>query len=93
MKTFKLKGDDRKALNLFFIENELEVWKLILDACEKCVEEDLDKIQVFKIEPEIDRLFVFKDSINETLEKALDVFIRHEEYELCEKCKKLNINI
>lgn len=93
LKTFKIDGTDKKALNLLLIENELEVWKLTIDACEECYVNDLDKVQIFKLEPEIDRIFVFRHTLEETIDSALEVFIRYEEYKYCAMCRDLKESI
>jgi len=89
MKKFKINGLDKKALDDFLMSNEHEVWCLIIDAVEECVENDLDERQVFEIEPEIDKLFVFRNTFQTTLETGLKIFEGYEDYENCAKCQKI----
>lgn len=89
MKKFKIDGVNKQALDNFLKENEREVWHLILEAVEYCIENDLDERQVFEIEPEIDKLFVFRSSFKNTLETGLKIFENYEDYEQCAKCRKI----
>lgn len=89
MKTFNLKGNTKEDLDNFLINNQREVWNLILEAIENCVENGLDEQQIFELSPPIDKLFVFRSSFKTTLEKGLIVFEELEEYEQCAKCKKI----
>ncbi len=90
MKTFNIDSDSKAAVDKFLKENEREVWHLILEAIEDCLENDLDDKQVFKLVPEADKLFVFRSSFKPTLVKALEIFEKYEDYEQCAKCKSIN---
>lgn len=89
MKKFKIDGDTKEDVDRFLQENEREVWHLILEAIEDCIENDLDDRLVFEIEPDIDRLCVFRSSFKETLERGLGIFEGYEDYEQCARCTKI----
>jgi hypothetical protein len=89
MKRFKIDGHDKAAVDRFLVDNEREVWHLILEAVEDCIENDLDEKQVFELDPEVDKLFVFRSSFKTTLEKALPIFESYEDYEQCARCQKI----
>ena len=60
MKKFNLEGSSKEDLDNFLVENQREVWHLILEAVEDCIENDLDEKQIFELYPPVDKLFVFR---------------------------------
>jgi len=89
MKKFNIDGNSKEAVDKFLQDNEREVWHLILEAIEDCIENDLDDRLVFEIEPDIDRLCVFRYSFKETLETGIKIFEKYEDYEQCAKCTNI----
>jgi len=87
MKKFKINGFTKQVIDEFFIDNEREIWYLILDAIEYCVSNNLDEKQVLELEPEVEKFFVFRSSFKDTLEKGITVFEKYEDYEQCARCK------
>lgn len=93
MKRFKIDGVTKQAVDNFLRENEREVWHLILEAVEYCIDNDLNDRQVLELDPEVDKLFVFRSSFKNTLEKGIKIFEKYEDYEQCVKCKNIMENL
>tara|TARA_R110000796_G_scaffold8500_1_gene27851 strand:- start:191 stop:517 length:327 start_codon:yes stop_codon:yes gene_type:complete len=81
----------------FLLDNKNLICELIVTAIKKCVSEGMDVMEVFtSINSNRDYVMttqVKKDDWGESLEKCLGYFIGEENYEWCDKIKKLKIDI
>lgn len=82
--------------NRFLKENEVLIYKFIVNEIRKNLDSPEDTIQLFKFEDDSVHAWIPKKNILESLTKALEVFIKAEEYEYARKTdnviKKYHIN-
>lgn len=78
-----------KVWDKFLTENEVLVYKFIYRQIKKHISDDLDVINLFRFDNNDLKAYVPKKDVFLCLNGAMDVFIKHEEYEYADKVKKL----
>ena len=73
----------------FLRENKVLVYKYIVHKVKAGIENNIETIQLFKLEDESMRTWIEHSNFPVTLSTALDIFIQAEEYEYAEKTKKI----
>ncbi len=80
-----------KVWDRFLAENKILVYKYVVKQVEKGIKQNNNKVDLFKSEDDKMYAYVPKDKYLLTLEDALDIFIKEEEYEAAAKTKKIII--
>jgi hypothetical protein len=73
----------------FLTENKVLVYKYIVREIKRCLYDDEEKIYLFKFEDNTMFAWVPKDKALQTLEDALGIFVKEEEYEYAQKTKSV----
>jgi hypothetical protein len=71
--------------NRFLKENEVLVYKYIVREIRRNIEVEQDRIDLFKFEDDTMHAWIPKNKVLITLQKAMKVFIKAEEYEYARK--------
>lgn len=71
--------------NKFLKENEVLVYKFIVKEIKKNLYNESKRIDLFKFEDETMIAWIPKDKIMDTLEQAMKIFVKSEEYEYARK--------
>jgi hypothetical protein len=69
----------------FLTENKVLVYKYIVREVKKNLETDNDKIDLFKFEDNTMYAWIPKNKVLQTLNEAMKIFIKEEEYEYAQK--------
>lgn len=77
--------------NRFLKENKTLVYKYVVRQIEKGIKENTDRVDLFKSEDDMMHASVPKEKYLVTLQDALDIFIKAEEYETAAKTKTMII--
>lgn len=83
IKKYKIENDKKETLDKFMLTNELELWKDNIRAVDYCLNNNLDQYEAYIIEPSTKKYFVYKNKFIAILNKAIEIFEKHEEYEMC----------
>jgi succinate dehydrogenase flavin-adding protein (antitoxin of CptAB toxin-antitoxin module) len=73
----------------FLKENEILVYKFMINEIKKHIESPADKIELFKFEDNSLRAWIPKKQVLKTLSQAFELFIKTEEYEYARKTDTL----
>lgn len=73
----------------FLKDNKVLVYKYIVKELKKGIEENNERIDLFRSEDQTLHAWVPKNHIPKVLDDALKVFIKAEEYEYADKTKKI----
>lgn len=71
--------------NRFLKENEILVYKFIVNEIRKNLDSPEEKINLFKFEDDSVHAWIPKKNILDSLTKALEIFVKAEEYEYARK--------
>lgn len=75
--------------NRFLKENEVLIYKFMVNEIKKHMNDESDKIDLFRFEDGSIHAWIPKKNILESLTKAMDVFVKCEEYEYAQKTDTL----
>lgn len=75
--------------NRFLKENETLIYKFMVNEIKKHMNDESDKIDLFQFEDGSMHAWIPKKNILESLTKAMDVFVKCEEYEYAQKTDTL----
>ncbi len=78
-----------KVWNKFLEENEVLVYKFIVKQVKKHLTDNQDRIDLFKFSNNQHYAYLPKDQITICLTSAINIFVKHEEYEAASEAKKL----
>ena len=93
IKKYVIDNNKKETIDKFLSENQLELFKDIVKAYEYCYQNDLDSFEAFIIEPSDNTYLVYRNKYNETLNKALKIFEKVEDYETCSIIVNLKNNL
>ena len=75
--------------NRFLKENEILIYKFMINEIKKNLDSPEDKIDLFKFEDESMYAWIPKKKVLDTLSQAMKIFIKAEEYEYARKTDTL----
>lgn len=89
IKKYKIDNENAQSIIKFLNDNQAELWVEIVKTIQYCLDNNLDKMEAFIIEPSTERYFVYKSDFKETLDRALVIFEKYEKYEICAEVVKI----
>ena len=75
--------------NRFLKENEVLIYKFMINEIKKNLDSSSDRIDLFKFEDDSMHAWISKKKVLDTLTNAMKAFIKAEEYEYARKTDKL----
>jgi hypothetical protein len=84
-----LPSNAKNIWNRFFNENKVLVYKYVVREIKKAIDKNEEVISLFQFEDSSFTATLKKQSFVETLNEAIKLFVKEEEFEYAEKTKKI----
>lgn len=89
MKIINLLDNNYKDVKSYLLDNDLEIYNLILDGVQQFIKNGTDETCIISFEPNIEKMYVFRKDTVALMNKAIETFLTYEEYEKCSICQKI----